>query len=225
MQSDALHSGNRLRSIQETVSGLQALRGQLQQELADREREVEELTSKLDTLAKVGELFRALMDRLVMDHVRSIEGVISEGLKTIFADQELSFEAEVSQRYNKLAIDFYIKQDNQRMAIKGHPLEAFGGGPASIASLILKVLAMRRLRKWPLLALDETLAAVSDEYVDQTGQFLRQLADKTGISILLVTHKSSFLDHAVIGYRGTEVIPDDGVRYLKLQKEVRPHAI
>lgn len=98
-------------------------------------------------------------------------------------------------------------------------MEAFGGGPASIISLILRVLAIRRLKKWPLLALDETLAAVSDDYVDQTGVFLRELSARTGIPILLVTHKPAFLDHAVNGYRGVEVV-DGGVRHLKLLQEV-----
>lgn len=221
MQSDEVRVGHRLRvkALRETASGCQALRAQLQRELDLRTQEVEALSTKLDTLAKVGELFRALMDRLVMDHVRSIEGVITEGLRTIFVDQELAFEAEVTQRYNKIAIDFCLRQDNQRMPIKGHPLEAFGGGPSSVASLILKVLALRRLKKWPLLALDETLAAVSDEYIDQTGLFLQKLAAKTGISILLVTHKASFLEHADIGYKGTEIVAEDGTRHLRLQRE------
>jgi len=220
MQSDTICTRNGLKKLRETATSLQALRNQIQRDLSLREQEVADLTHKLDILTKVGELFRLLMDQLVMDHVRSIEGVITEGLQAIFTDQELSFEAEVSQRYNKLAIDFYIRQDNQRMEIKGHPLEAFGGGPASIASFILRLLTLRRLKKWPLLALDETLVAVSDEYIDQTGLFLRQLAAKTGISILLVTHKPAFLDHAVIGYKGSEVITEEGLRYLKLQKEV-----
>jgi hypothetical protein len=225
MQSDALRDKYRVRvkNLRDRSSGYQALRAQVQRELDLRTQEVESLTLKLDTLAKVGELFRALMDRLVLDHVRSIEGVVTEGLKTIFVDQDLTFEAEISHRYNKIAIDFCLRQDNQLMPIKGHPLEAFGGGPTSIASLILKVLAIRRLKKWPLLALDETLAAVSDEYIDQTGAFLRQLAEKTGIAILLVTHKPAFLDHAAIGYKGTEVLAEDGTRHLRLQRE--SHAI
>jgi ABC-type dipeptide/oligopeptide/nickel transport system ATPase component len=161
------------------------------------------------------------MDRLVLDHVKSIEKVVSEGLRTIFADQDLSFEAEVSQRYNKIAIDFVIRQDNDRVPVRGHPLVSFGGGPASIASLILRVIAMLRLKRWPFLALDETLAAVSDDYIDQTGLFLRKLSETTGIAILLVTHKQAFLDHAVVAYRGVEIVEDGGTRHLKLQREVR----
>jgi hypothetical protein len=222
MQVDALRSQQKLRlkAVAESAASAQVLRNRIQQDLDARILEVEGLTLRLDILTKVGELFRALLDRLVLDHVRSIERVVSDGLRTIFYDQDLAFEAEVSQRYNKIAIDFVIRQDNERVPVRGHPLESFGGGPASIASLILRVIAILRLKRWPFLALDETLAAVSDDYVDQTGLFLRKLAESTGLSILLVTHKQAFLDHASIAYRGTTVIDDDGSRHLKLQREI-----
>ena len=221
MHRNSVYAEYRLRAddLRKKASGIAALRTQLEGELASREKEVEELSQKLDALSKVSELFQMLMDLMVADHVHSIENVITEGLNTIFCDQDLTFEAEVSQRYNKLAIDFFIRQDNHKLPVRGHPLEAFGGGPASIASLILKVLALRRLKKWPVLAMDESLAAVSADYVDQTGRFLRELADKTGIAILLVTHNHAFLDHAAVGYKGSETVSTDGMRELHLKRE------
>ena len=226
MQSDSVRSGHRLRakSLREKASGIQALHARLQRDLATRMQEVDTLTNTIDQLNKVGELFRALMDRLVMDHVKSIESVVTDGIRTIFVDLDLYFEAEITTRYNKIAIDFFFRQDNQRMPIKGPPLENFGGGPSSIASLILKVLAMRRLKKFPLIVLDETLSGVSAEYIDATGLFLRELAAKTGFSVLLVTHKTEFLDHAVVGYKGSEVVEGDGTRRLRLQRENNAYA-
>jgi hypothetical protein len=204
MQSDQVRARHRLSAVRDTSVAHQTIRHRLDQERTTKVREIEDLSGRLDALGKVAELFRALMDMMVMSHVRSIEGVVTEGLRSVFDDQSLAFEAEVQQRYNKLAIDFYFRQDHQRVSVRAHPLEAFGGGPSSIASLILKVLAMKRLGKWPLLVLDETLAAVSDEYIDQTGAFLKGLAAKTGFSILLVTHKPGFVEHADIAYRANE---------------------
>lgn len=217
MHSDTLRSrhGLRLAAVTKTATELHTLRRKLQQDLDARTREVEVLTVRLDRLAKVGELFRALMDRLVMDHVRSIEGVVTEGFKAIFWDQNLAFEAEISHAYNKVSIDFFVRQEKGNRTVRAHPLEAFGGGCASIASLILRVVAMRRLNKWPLLVLDETLLAVSGEYVELTSQFLRELAKKTGISIFLVTHKPEFLEHANISYQATA----DAEEILHLKRE------
>jgi hypothetical protein len=221
MSYNQICSEHRLRAqrVFKKTTELRTLRDRLQQDLDLRLNEIEVLSRRMEVLGKVGELFRALMDRLVMDHVKSIESVVTEALRSIFIDQDLWFEAEVSQRYNKMAIDFFIRQEDKRMSIKAHPLDGFGGGPTSIAALVLKVLAMRRLNKWPLIALDETLGGVSDEYVDRTGMFLRELAQKTGFSFLLISHKQAFLEHAKIGYRASEMVETDGARHLTLQKE------
>lgn len=96
-------------------------------------------------------------------------------------------------------------------------MDSFGGGPASIASLILRILTVMRLKLWPLLLLDETLAAVSADYVDQTGLFLERLTQKMGVDVLLVTHKPAFLDHANVTYQCAEVMGEDGARHLKLE--------
>lgn len=218
MPSDQVRSRHRLNALRDSAVALQTIRRQLAQEREAKSEDVEQLTRQLDILVKVGELFRGLMDMLVMSHVRSIEGVVTEGLRSIFDDQNLTFEAEIQSRYNKIAIDFYLRQDSKRVSVRAHPLEAFGGGPSSVASLILKVLAMTRLGKWPLLVLDETLAAVSDDYIDQTGVFLQGLASKTGFSILLVTHKPAFLEHADVAYRATEQVGLEGARHVQLQR-------
>lgn len=211
MQDHATHAGHgltwaqRVRTLGESVTRLQAMRDQTAGELTARSKEVDDLAVRIGVLAKVAELFRALMDKLVLDHVKSIEAVVTEGLHTIFHDQELSFEAEVVQRRSLIAIDFFIRQEGARMAVRGHPLESFGGGPSSIASLVLRLLAMIRLKRWPVLFLDETLAAISDEYIEQTGRFLEKLSTSTGIPILLVTQKRSFTDHATNAFNGSEV--------------------
>lgn len=223
MPSDSLHAQQRLRqrvqALNRSATKVQAVRDQVAADLEAKHREVLCLTARVERLSKVGELLRSLMDKLVLDQVHSIERVVSEGLQTIFFDQRLSFEAEVSQKYNKVAIDFFLRQGEEAMAVRGHPLESFGGGPSSIASLVLRLLALMRLKRAPVLFLDETLAAVSDDYLDAAGQFLKKLAATTGIDILLVTHKQALLDHANLAYQGHEVTDaDDGSWALGLRR-------
>jgi len=203
---DGLNASRRVKTLGQTASRLEAVRDQLTESLTSVEAEVETLTSRLEVLAQVSELFRALMDKLVLGYVQTLESVVTEGLHTIFEDQDLGFEAEVTQKYNKIAIDFFINQERgaDKVPIRGRPMESFGGGPTSIASFVLRVLALLRLKRYPVLLLDETFSAVSDEYVVQTGRFLRQFSESTGIDILLVTHKQAFTEHAAIAYLGSE---------------------
>lgn len=208
----------RTRELSRSALRHQIARDALDAEVVEKSAEIDRLSEEAEKLAKVGELLRALMDKLVLDQVRSIESVVTEGLQTIFFDQALAFEAEVGQKYGKVAIDFLLRQGAEDSAIKGSPLESFGGGPASVASLVLRLLSLLRLKKWPVLLLDETLAAVSDEYTDQAGLFLRKLADTTGIDMLMITHKQSFLDHARQAYQGFEATQEDGTWSLGLRR-------
>jgi ABC-type iron transport system FetAB ATPase subunit len=181
---------------------------------------VGDLSARIVLLSQVEELLRALMDALVLKQVRAIESMVTEGLQSIFHDQDLHFEAEVSPKYNKISIDFFIRRGakDSPLAIRGKPLDSFGGGPTSVSSLLLRVLALMSLKRFPLLLLDETLAAVSEEYTDKTGQFLRTLATKLDVPLLMITHKPAYLDHATQAYRCAEVTNDDGTSYLQLKK-------
>jgi len=185
------------------VTTVKAIRDQLAEDLAGKEREIEALAARQEVLSKVSELYRVLMDRMVMGQVKVIERVVTEGLRTIFFDQDLSFKAELSSKYNRVSADFFICQgDPENGGIKGSPLDSFGGGPSSITSLILRILTLLRLKRRKLLLLDETLAAVSDDYIETTGQFLKKLSETTDLPILMVTHKPAFLDHSATAYQG-----------------------
>lgn len=224
MSGDEVHAVDelrqRVRAVSDTAVRLTTLRDRLQDEQVAKQKEVEELSARVELLTKVSELFRVLMDVMVVKQVRAIEGVVTEGLQSIFHDLDLRFESEVDQRYGKIAIDFFVRQGDKDnpLSHRGKPLEAFGGGPSSVASLILRLLTVLRLKLWPVLILDEALGAVSDEYTEQTGQFLRSLAGKMGVDVLLVTHKQAFLEHANQAYRCAEVVGDDGTtRHLTLR--------
>ena len=211
MSSDQVHTldglTDRVRAVGDSTARLEALRDRVQDDLTAKEQEVERLTKRLVAFAKVGELFRALMDKLVNDQVRAVEDVVTEGLRTIFHDLDLSFEATVGPKRNAISVDFYIRQGDKEdpLSIRGRPLDAFGGGPTSVSSLILRVLTLLRLKRRPILALDESLGAVSEEYTDHTGRFLQRMAESMKIDILLVTHKPAYLDHANVSYRCAEI--------------------
>lgn len=203
-----------MKAVRSKSDRLQANHDRLEAELSAKRLEVERLADKQEVLTKVLELYRILMDKMVLGQVQAIESVVSEGLKSIFHDQDLSFKLELSHKYNKVSADPFISEGN----IKGHPLDSFGGGPASIVSFILRVLVMLRLKRYRMLLLDETLNAVSDEYIEATSLFLRKLADSSGLPILLVTHKPAFLEHATVGYQGESKVESDDRRHFVFRK-------
>ncbi len=199
----------RTQALEAQTTRLEALRDQTTHQLAARRTEIDTLTIKIEKLTKAGELLRFLLDQLVLNQVRTIEAVVTEGLRAVFPELVLSFQAEMATKHNKVAIDFCIEQGNDAIVIRGAPLESFGGGPSTISSLILRIMAMLKLKKFPFLLLDETLLAISDEYVEDTSRFLQKLASSAGIDVLLVTHKAAFMEHAN-AFQGYDITEDDG---------------
>jgi len=191
------------------VTRLQALRDQAAADVETKTAEIAALSTQVERLAKVGELLRLLLDRLVTDRVRSLEDLVTEGLRSIFFDQELSFEAELGQSRNKVSVDFFIRQGKET-SVRGHPLDSFGGGPATIVSLILRTILLLRLKRYPLILLDESLVAPSDEYVPTIGRFLKKLSKTTGIPILFVTQNRHFTEHSDHPLLGVEEVAEDG---------------
>lgn len=227
MSSNAVHAvqglswANRAKSVAETATRLRTIRDQLKQQRESKAQEVLELKARADRLIKVGELFRKLMDLLVDSQVKLVESVVTKGLQSIFHDQDLRFEAKLSSKYNRTFIEFSLSRgDPENGGHRGSPLESFGGGPTSFAGLVIRILTMIRLKRRPLLLLDETLSAVSDEYVEATGQFLHRLAtaEKSPIDLLLVTHKHAFLEHADTSYQCSEVVGSDGTSWITAKR-------
>ncbi len=201
----------RVKSLQQTSTKLVTLRDRLAKDLEAKELEVGDLTCQIELLAKVHELFRVLMDQMIVSQVRVVEGIVTEGLQSIFHDLDLSCEADVGPKWGKISVEFFFRQGRKDdpLSYRGRPLASFGGGPSSIASLILRLLTVLRLKLWPVLVLDEALGAVSADYVGPTGIFLEELTKKMGIDILLVTHKTAFLDHADAAYQCSENVEGD----------------
>ncbi len=187
----------RASSVGKSLSRLTAFRDRLDGDVEKTKNIIFDLDEKVEKLTKVGELFRTLMDRMIMEQLETIKSIVSEGLRSIFFDLDLSFDANVEVRRGYVNVDLVLRDgDPSRGGYEGPPLEGFGGGPVSVASLILRILMLRRLKKAPVMLLDETLSMVSEDYIENTGLFLKRLAESMGVDILLVTHNPTFLDQA-----------------------------
>jgi len=172
--------------------------------LVKRERQLEdeiaESVEKARILVKVEELFKFLLDKYVHRYAESFSEIVTEGLQAIFYDQDIEFEIVVGQKNGKVWIDFETVQDG----VRGQALQSFGGGVSSVESLLLRLLVLLKTGLAKYLILDESLAALSEEYVDEAGQFIRRMSEELGINVLLITHNKAFLDHAHTAYQADQ---------------------
>lgn len=171
----------------------------LQQTEVRLQGKIEDLEAEILLQEKVSELFKHLLERYVHEYAESFSALVTEGLQAIYHDQDVRFKIQVEQKRGKVYATFVTRQKGR----DGDPLESFGGGVAAVQSLILRILVVLKQDLAKYLFLDESLAALSSEYVDTCGEFLRKFCERMGVHVLLVTHNPGFLDHATLAYKGT----------------------
>jgi len=172
-----------------------ALRSEEQEHLS----EIDALKKEIDLLTKTSAVLKHLLDTMVKDEINKMAGLITYGLKTIFNDQNLTFIPKIVKKNEKMHIE--LKTLNK--GVEGD-VGSIGGSVAIIESFFLRLLCLLKKKYARLLLLDETFAAVAEEYIGNTSKLLSELSKKLNLDILLVTHQRAFQDNADHVYKVRE---------------------
>lgn len=189
---------------------LDTLAGEARAVLAQKKSlsaEIENLVTETDVLDKVVVLLNSLGEERQAQAQGVIETLVTQGLQTIF-DDTLSFHIVPTTKARTSGVEFVVRSALTHEAVETPVMDARGGGLAAVVGFLLRLVVLL-LSDSPgrekLLVLDETFAHVSAEYLEPLGQFLRQVVDRTGVQIVMVTHQPEFLDVADAAYRFTQV--------------------
>lgn len=182
----------RLNQIEGFYKALKKQKKELSEVITDIKKNIEILT-------KTSAVLKHLLDSMVKDEIERMSGLITYGLKSIFDDQDLVFSPEITKKNGKIYID--LKTSNN--GIEGN-FESFGGSVAVIESFLLRVLCILKKNLAKLMLLDETFAAVGEEYIANTSNLIKELSKKLGLDVLLVTHQKDFQQNADHIYRVKE---------------------
>lgn len=160
-------------------------------------REVAELETESSVLTMTTATLDRLLQMLQAEAVGKVEQLVTHGLQVVFPDQKISFRFEVTTKFRAPWLEPRLIHNG----VEGPILDAFGGGPASVAAFILRVVVISRMNLAPLILLDEPFAWVSQEYVDRVGVLLKDLCKSLGLTIVMVSHQTAFLQHADRAYQ------------------------
>jgi len=170
--------------------------------LGEAEAEVLRLEGEQEILDRVGDLFRVLIDREVIENATTAQDLLTEGLRAIFDDIDLSVRAVVDVRSGKVSVDLLtVQTEADGTKTEGASTDAYGGSVATVESVLLRIVVLTRRGLRPLLLLDESLGAVAEHYVPRVGQFLSLLCDRMDLDILAVSHNPDLVEAANRAYR------------------------
>jgi DNA repair exonuclease SbcCD ATPase subunit len=134
-----------------------------------------------------------------------VEGLVTYGLRIIFGEG-MSFHILQDTKNKLAAANFVVRSKAGNDVVETPIMDARGGGVAAVAGFLLRLIILLLTSKARrLLVLDETFAQLSSEYEEPLADFLRELVDRTGTQVIMVTHSSAYDVVADKVYRFTQI--------------------
>ena len=193
---------DRIRQLNTDISVIDSQILNLESREKKLKQEIQEIDEETILLQKVSVFFRNLIDQEVLETVKLFDEMQTEGLKTIFYDQDLSVESKVDIQRGKVSVEFDVvhKKENGHV-IKGSSLNQFGGAVLAVQSFILRVLLSRKNGLRNFFVFDETFPSFDGNYAGKFAEFINYLSEKMNLDVLLVTHDPKMYQHAKKKYR------------------------
>lgn len=187
---------SRIQSLDLEVTALERSRQTFQKDLSDLERQISHLMKESDLLSKVEQTLQSVSAKVLGQSTKTIDKLVTAGLKIVFHDQNLEFRTQVDKYRGKTSIKFELFEDGKTAPL----MESFGGGPIVLIGVLLRVVTIVVLGQRRILFLDESLSHLSEQYHEQASALLKKLCKELGFTILMVTHQSGFVQHADVHY-------------------------
>lgn len=204
---DLASLAGRVRSVRSEIDRELGKFHMVQQRHAEVEGQIASLDEEVLLYEQVTALLNSVGEERQDTAQRQIESLVTHGLQTVF-DESLSFHLVRSVKANRVNIEFLVRSTVEGQEFETPVMEARGGGLAATVGFLLRIVVMMLSGERRLLFLDETFAHLSAEYEPRMAEFLRELVDRTGMQIILVTHSTAYADSADMSYRFSLV---DGV--------------
>lgn len=193
---------SRLGKVHATVSSIDQ---RLQYETASIAR----LTARIKQLEEEkAELVKAVgtIDRCVQivssNGIGKIEGIVSDGLKRVFGNDELGLFIEKKETARGNSYRLLVRKGDT----VGNPMDSFGGGVQNVVAFLLRIILIKRFKLAQFIALDEQFSNVSSEYQPKVSEMLKVLS-KMGFTIFAISHQPTITAAADNIY---EVVVDEG---------------
>lgn len=175
---------------------------QLQEQMENIEESSGKIKEKLDIFEQVRLLLQKTSDYAREQSRVRIESFVTNCLQYIF-ESNIEFRIEITEVRGRPEAEFYVLSKVNGETVRMKPQEARGGGVIDIISVALR-LAMLQCSSVDIngpIILDEPAKHVSDEYIVQVAEFLKQIGNNFNRQIIMVTHNRHLAEIADKAYK------------------------
>ena len=166
------------------------------------QEQLQKALNNIDILDQVRALLQKTSDFAREQSRQKIESLVTNCLQYIF-DSNIEFRIEMNEVRGRSEAEFYVVSKFNGEVIKTKPQEARGGGVVDIVSLAIR-LAMLQCSSLEIdgpIILDEPAKHVSDEYITQVAEFLKQVSEMFNRQVIMVTHNRHLSEIANRAFR------------------------
>jgi DNA repair exonuclease SbcCD ATPase subunit len=174
----------------------------LEKDLAAKQNQLGQTANLIDILEQVRLLLQRTSEYAREQIKQQIEMLVTHCLQFVFGPN-LEFEIELNEIRGKTSAEFYVISTYDNVKIKTKPQDARGGGIVDVISLALRIAVIQStdIYKDGPLILDEPAKHVSNEFINNVAQFLKQISDVFHRQIIMVTHNQYLSEIADLAYK------------------------
>nr|WP_243116406.1 ATPase [Fonticella tunisiensis] len=172
------------------------------EQIKDNEKKLNEIKLKSDRLLQVKLLFQNVSHFAREQSKRQMEHLVTQCLQYIF-DPSFEFRIEIVEKANRIEGEFYVVSKVNGQEIVTRPQDSRGGGVVDVISLAIRI-AMMQISEPKIqgpLILDEPAKHVSEDYIMNVADFIKQVSSIFKRQIIMVTHNNHLLESADVCYR------------------------
>lgn len=169
-------------------------------ELAQAGREADAAIARLEQQvalhARVAALLTTVGEQAQETARGQFEALATHGLQVIFGEG-LSFRLVPGEAGGQATLEAVIRSEHDGQVIETPALGARGGGMVAVTGFIMQLVMLLKtpgVRR--VLFLDETFAHVPVANREALARFLREIADRAKVQIVMVTHDRVYAEHA-----------------------------
>lgn len=162
-----------------------ALQADLYHVISDKER----LEARLAALEKAQVLIQVTAQETQEKLRYHIEDIVQTALEACFPN-EYDFVVDFNMKRGRTEADMYLLGEGGRV----NPEDAAGGGLVDVMSFALRLAAWTLSGTDAVIVLDEPFKFLSENLRPLAGQILRELSEKLGLQIIMVTHDKHMVE-------------------------------
>jgi len=208
---------NKYESIREVFFSKKGKEEQLRERKSQLEVQLQRILDNIDLLDKVGVVLKKASEYAREQSRLHIESLVTNCLQFIF-NSSLEFKIEINEVRSRPEAEFYVITKINDQIIKTRPQDSRGGGVEDVVSLAIRI-AMIEYGSMNIngpIILDEPAKHVSDDYIVQVAEFLKQISTMFKRQVIIITHNKHLNE---IADKWFHVDMVDGVSRVKSEAE------